>query len=329
MTDVSGVLNRVIVTGGAGFIGSHLVDELSRRGAEKIIVVDNLSNGRLDNLSRHMGKGYFSFVKADLKDPNGQWVDSFKDADVVFHFAANPEVRVSSVDPRSHFNENIYATFNVLEAARKHDVKYHVFASSSTVYGEAKIIPTPEDYHPLEPISVYGATKLACEALYISYAKLYGFKVLIARYANIIGPRSNHGVIIDFINKLKKNPKRLEILGDGTQKKSYLHVYDAVDATLHAFNYLVKESNNDYEVFNIGSSDWIQVIKIADIIVEEMGLKNVEYVFVKTTPDGRGWPGDVKLMLLDISKLKSIGWSPRWNSYEAVRKTVRELLGKE
>ncbi|MET1160409.1 MAG: NAD-dependent epimerase/dehydratase family protein [Thermoprotei archaeon] len=322
-----GFFERAVVTGGAGFIGSHLVDYLVKLGAKEIRVIDNLSSGNLDNLSNHLEKPYLKFSKSDLKRFSDELVRLFRDTEIVFHYAANPEVRVSSIEPRRHFEENVVATFNVLEAARLNDVKYHVFASSSTVYGEARVIPTPEDYHPLEPISVYGASKLACEALYISYAKLYGFKVIIARYANIIGPRSTHGVIIDFINKLRKNPKRLEILGDGTQKKSYLHVYDAVEATLH----LVKRFDlvKDYDVYNIGSEDWIEVREIARIVVEEMNLSNVEFVYVKTTPDGRGWPGDVKFMLLDISKLKKTGWKPRWNSREAVRKTVRQLLGKE
>jgi UDP-glucose 4-epimerase len=321
------LFNRVIVTGGAGFIGSHLVDRLVKEGVEEIIAIDNLSSGSLDNIRHHLNKPYLVLNNSDLRRFDEEWTRLFRDTDIVYHYAANPEVRVSSIEPRLHFEENILATFNVLEAARINDVEYHVFASSSTVYGEARKIPTPEDYHPLEPISVYGASKLACEALYISYAKLYGFKVLIARYANIIGPRSNHGVIIDFINKLRRNPRRLEILGDGTQRKSYLHVLDAVDAT----QYLVRrlDTIRDYDVYNIGSEDWIEVREIARIITEEMGLENVEFTYVKITPDGRGWPGDVKFMLLDISKLKSTGWKPRWNSREAVRKTVRQLLGRE
>jgi len=200
-----------------------------------------------------------------------------------------------------------------------------VFASSSTVYGDAQVIPTPEDYHPLEPISVYGASKLACENLIISYSKLYGIRGLIIRYANIIGPRSSHGVIIDFIRKLKSNPSKLEILGDGTQKKSYLYVTDAVDATLHLLE-VFRSSSKAYDVFNVGSEDWVTVKEIADIIVSVMGLREVKYVYKPATPDGRGWPGDVKLMLLDISKLKSTGWKPRWNSREAVRKTAINLL---
>jgi UDP-glucose 4-epimerase len=250
------------------------------------------------------------------------------DIDMVFHYAANPEVRVSTVNPEIHFNENVYATFKVLEFCRKHDIPYLIFASTSTVYGDAEIIPTPEDYHPLNPISVYGASKLASEDLIKSYSNLYGLRSLIIRYANIIGPRSNHGVIIDFINKLRNNPYELEILGDGTQKKSYLHVYDAVDATIHLTNKFI-ETGKPYEIYNVGSEDWITVNEIADVICEEMNLKDVKYKYIPATEDGRGWPGDVKLMLLDISKLRNTGWSPRWNSKESVKKTVRELLSKQ
>jgi UDP-glucose 4-epimerase len=322
-------LNKVIVTGGAGFIGSHIIDYMVKNKlADEIIAIDNLSSGSLDNISMHINKKYFKFIKADLKNVDDQWTSQFRDIDMVIHMAANPEVRISVTNPHIHFNENLVATFNVLEACRKGNAKKLVFASSSTVYGDAKIIPTPEDYHPLEPISIYGAAKLAAEYLCISYSKLYGMKCLIVRYANIIGPRSGHGVIIDFINKLKQNPKELEILGDGTQRKSYLHVYDAVDATLFlALKVLPSVAN--YDVYNIGNSDWITVREIADIVVKEMGFDNVRYIFKPATIDGRGWLGDVKFMLLDISKLKSKGWVPSMNSYDAVRKTVRQLLNKE
>ncbi|ADM28252.1 NAD-dependent epimerase/dehydratase [Ignisphaera aggregans DSM 17230] len=323
------LFNKVIVTGGAGFIGSHIVDYIvNHRLSAKVVVIDNLSSGSLNNISSHIGQEYFEFINADLKKFDELWTRSFREADLVIHMAANPEVRLSVVNPEIHFNENILATFNVLEASRIYDVKIGVFASSSTVYGDAKIIPTPEDYHPLEPISVYGGAKLCAEVLYITYSKLYGLKSLILRYANIIGPRSNHGVIIDFINKLKKDPTKLEILGDGTQRKSYLHVYDAVDATMFLTTKLYG-ALKDYEIFNVGNEDWITVKEIADIVVEEMNLKNVEYIYKLTTRDGRGWPGDVKLMLLDIRKLKSLGWTPSMTSAQAVRKTVRQILGKE
>lgn len=314
---------NIVVTGGCGFIGSYLVESLFNKNYY-IVVIDNLSNGSINNLPVYV-RNNITLVIDDLKKFDGDWLTKFDGMDCCFHFAANPEVRISSVEPRIHFNENIVTTFNILEACRVHDVQYLIFASSSTVYGDAKVIPTPEDYQPLEPISIYGASKLACENLIISYSKLYGIKSLILRYANIIGPRSNHGVIIDFINKLRRNQTRLEILGDGTQKKSYLYIDDAVDATIHLFNNF-KGSSMKYDIYNVGNRDWITVKEIADIIVDEMNLKNVEYIFKPMTSDGRGWPGDVKFMLLDISKLESTGWSPKLNSYEAVRRLVKEMV---
>lgn len=320
-------MSRFIVTGGAGFIGSHLVDYLVERlRAEEVIIIDNLSSGSLVNIKGHLEKGVARLVEADLAR-GGEWVKAFRDVDTVFHYAANPEVRVSTVEPRIHFDNNVVATFNVLEAMRISDVEGIVFASSSTVYGEPSVIPTPED-HPLKPISVYGASKLASEALIQAYCELYGFKALILRYANIIGARSNHGVIVDFINKLRADPSRLEILGDGTQRKSYLHVSDAVEATMHLVASRLGAARGA-EVYNIGNRDWVTVTEIADIVVDEMGLKSVEYVFKRTTPDGRGWPGDVKLMLLDTKRLESLGWRPKLSSRDAVRKAVREVLGKE
>ena len=317
---------KVVVTGGAGFIGSHIVDSLLSLGF-KVVVIDNFSSGSIENISHNMNNPNFKLVKADLKMWSS-WIHEFKDAYAVFHYAANPEVKISAIEPRIHFEENLLTTFNVLEASRLNDVPIHVFASSSTVYGDARKIPTPEDYQPLEPISIYGSVKLGAEYLYITYSKLYGFRTLILRYANIIGRRSKHGVIIDFINKLRRNPKILEILGDGSQRKSYLHVSDAISATIHLFN-LFRRSNVNYDIYNVGNEDWINVVEIANIVIYEMGLKDVKYVFRPATPDGRGWLGDVKLMLLDITKLKSTGWRPKLSSREAVIKTVREILGKE
>lgn len=317
---------KVVVTGGAGFIGSHLVDILLSEGYETT-VIDNLSSGSLTNLKHNLRKKGFKFVKADLKNFDSIWINELKNCDAVFHMAANPEVKVSVTEPRIHFNENVLVTFNVLEACRLNDVKYFVFASSSTVYGDAKKIPTPEDYVPLEPISVYGAVKLSGEFLTVTYSKLYSLKSLILRYANIIGARSRHGVIYDFILKLKRNPAQLEILGDGTQRKSYLHISDGISATYFLFKYLINNVK-DYEIFNVGNNDWITVNEIAKIVTEEMNLKNVKFVYKPATPDGRGWKGDVKFMLLDISKLKSVGWEPSLTSAKAVRRTVRELLNE-
>lgn len=207
---------------------------------------------------------------------------------------------------------------------KKEKVKYLVFTSSSTVYGDAKIIPTPEDYAPLEPISVYGGAKLAAEALISGYAHTFDIRSLVFRLANIIGERSNHGVIYDFINKLKADPNRLEILGDGTQRKSYLHVSDTVEGMLYLFEKFIEEEKV-YDVYNLGSDDWITVREIAEIVSKEMGL-NPEFYFTGGVDGGRGWKGDVKFMRLSIEKAKSKGWKPKMNSYEAVRRTVQELL---
>jgi UDP-glucose 4-epimerase len=315
---------RAIVTGGAGFIGSHLVEFLVDKGYE-VLVIDNLSSGRYEIIKPLIDRNKINFIKADLKKFNKEWTRLFKDIDVVYHLAANPEVRVSVTEPRIHFDENVLATFNVLEACRLNNVRFLVFASSSTVYGDADKFPTPESYQPLEPISVYGAAKLASENLIITYSKLYGIKSLILRFANIVGPRQTHGVIIDFIKKLRNNPFELEILGDGTQKKSYLYIYDLITAMHSAIHYM-ETMGSLYEVFNVGNEDWVTVKEIADIVVNVMGLKDVRYIFSPATKDGRGWIGDVKFMLLDITKIKSTGWKPSMNSAEAIRKTAEYLI---
>ncbi len=314
---------KAVVTGGAGFIGSHVVEDLIKKGFE-VVVIDNLSSGNPNNLKNAYALGKVKLVVDDLKT-YGSWVNEFREAKVVYHLAANPEVKTSIINPRKHFEENVLATFNVLEACREYGVKNLVFTSTSTVYGDAKTIPTPEDYAPLEPISVYGASKLASENLILSYSLIYGIKSLILRLANIVGPRQSHGVIVDFINKLRLNPFTLEILGDGTQRKSYLHIQDLIEGINVAERYL-RESNLKYLVINVGNEDWISVKEIADLVVKEMGLNNVTYIFKPATQDGRGWVGDVKFMLLDISKLKSLGWKPKYTSREAVRDAIKWFL---
>jgi len=308
---------RILVTGGAGFIGSHIVDRLISSGNE-VIVYDNLSSGKLEFLEHHMRNENFKFVKDDLL--NFETLKrEMKDVDLVYHVAANPDVKIGARDTRIHLEQNVIATHNLLEAMRLNDISDIVFTSTSTVYGEAKKIPTPEDYGPLIPISLYGASKLAAESLIMAYAHTFGMNTVIYRFANIVGPRSTHGVIYDFIMKLKNNPHELEILGDGTQKKSYLYIEDCVDAIIYGYEH----RKEDVEIFNIGSDDWIDVKKIADIVVEEMGLENVKYRF---TGGKRGWKGDVPKMLLSIEKIKSYGWKPKYSSEESVRLTARHLI---
>jgi UDP-glucose 4-epimerase len=309
---------RILVTGGAGFIGSHIVDRLVGEGY-RVRVVDNLSSGSVENLRRYVGSNAVELVVGDLKDPYTA-LRSVEDVDVVFHFAANPEVRVGSIDPGVHFNENVVATFNLLEAMRRRGVKEIVFASSSSVYGEPDSIPVGEDA-PLRPVSVYGASKASCESLIHAYTRLYGLRAVVLRYANIVGPRMRHGVVWDFIVKLRGNPVELEVLGDGSQVRSFMHVGDAVEATITAWT----RGGEGYQVYNVASEDWIAVDEVADIVVEAMGLKGVRKKY-KPVLHGVGWPGDVKRIALKIDKLKSIGFKPRMNSRKAVRTAVEELL---
>ncbi len=306
-----------MVTGGAGFIGSHIVDRLMSEGHE-VVVYDNLSSGKREFVEHHIGKENFRFVHADLLDFE-TLNREMQGVDLVYHVAANPDVRLGASDTKVHMEQNVLATYNVLEAMRLNDVRDIVFTSTSTVYGEAKKIPTPEDYGPLIPISLYGASKLGAEAFITSYAHTFDMRAVIYRFANIVGPRGTHGVIYDFIMKLKKNPRELEILGDGTQTKSYLYVEDCVDAIIYGY----ENRKEDVEIFNIGSEDWVNVKKIADIVIEEMGLSNVAYRF---TGGKRGWKGDVPKMLLSIERIKSYGWNPKRGSEESVRLTARHLI---
>ena len=306
----------ILVTGGAGFIGSHLVDRLAAEG--EVRVIDNLSSGRLENLAHRRD---VEVIVGDLKNPQDAQ-KAVRGVDAVFHFAANPEVRVSTTNPDIHFSENVVATFNLLEAMRKNDATQLVFASSSSVYGEPPQIPVDEEA-PLRPVSVYGASKAACENLIHAYAKLYGFRAVALRYANVVGPRLRHGVIWDLINKLKKNPHELEILGDGKQVRSYIYIDDAVEATLLAW----RKAADAYAAYNVAATDWITVDEVADQVIEAMGLTNVKKTY-KPVLHGVGWPGDVKKIALKIDKIKQLGFKPLLNSKEAVKLTAKNLINE-
>jgi UDP-glucose 4-epimerase len=309
---------KVLVTGGAGFIGSHLVDRLVRESYE-VKVIDNLSSGRIENIKHHADAGKIELIIGDLKDPETA-LKAVEEVDVVFHFAANPEVRVSTTNPDVHFNENVVATFNLLEAMRKKNVKELVFASSSSIYGEPDEIPVEENA-PIKPVSVYGASKAACEALIHAYSRLYGVKAVVLRYANVIGPRLRHGVIWDFVNKLLRNPAELEIFGDGKQVRSYIYINDAVEATITAW----KKTETSYEEYNIASEDWITVDEVADEVIRAMELDKVKKTY-RPVLHGVGWPGDVKRIALKIDKIKKLDFKPTMSSREAVRTTVKKLL---
>lgn len=301
-------MNRILVTGGAGFIGHHLVNALLD---SDVTVIDNLSSGDKSFLNPKA-----KFVSGDLT--NAKFVkSSVKGFDFVFHLAANADVRRGASDTMVDLEQNVIVTRNILEAMRLNEIKNIVFTSTSTIYGEAPM-PTAEDYGPLMPISMYGASKLSCEALISAYCSTFGMNAWIFRFANVIGPNGTHGVIFDFIKKLQKNPTELEVLGDGKQEKSYVYIDDCVSAMLFA----VSKAKEPVNVFNIGSDDTISVSEIAKMVVEEMKLD----AKLRYTGGARGWKGDVPKMRLSIMKLKALGWKPKHGSRESVRMAIRSLV---
>ena len=312
------IKENTLVTGAAGFIGSHIVDRLTESDVS-VRSLDNLSTGEISNLDHSIDKKNHEFIKLDLS--NSEDVKkSLKDMQIIFHMAADPEVRTGFIDPTSSYRENLRNTYLLLEQVRKSNIEKFVFASSSAVYGDATILPTPEDYGPLFPISAYGASKLACEAYVSSYCHNYGIKGYIIRPANVIGARGRHGVTWDFVNKLKKNNEKLEVLGDGEQTKSYIHINDAVDGILTTL-----DSTKKIEVFNLGSEDKVKVIDIAKIVCKNMSFPNTKIVTTGGIDGGRGWKGDIKEAYLDISKLKKLGWKPKLSSAESVDLASKEL----
>lgn len=308
---------KAFVTGGAGFIGSHLVDKLMN-GGETVTVYDNFISGKKEFLEQHIDNDKFLLIEADLLDFNTVKKE-IKNHDVIFHMAANPFVRLGETQTRLDLEQGAIVTYNILEAMRFNKIKKIVFSSSSVVYAETPDISIPEDYGPTLPISMYGAGKLAAEGLISAFCGTFDFQAWIYRFANVVGIRGTHGVIVDFIDKLNKNPKELEILGDGNQQKPYLHVCDVIDGILHGFQH----SNEQINLLNLGCNSNTTVTRIAEMVVEEMGLKNVDF---KYTGGKRGWAGDVPRFQLDASKMNKLGWKERYTSDEAVRKAIRETL---
>ena len=299
---------RIVVTGGAGFVGSHLCERLAPDN--DVLAVDDLSNGERSWLSDGVG-----FVEGDLTDPDVAAEAITEDVDIVFHFAADKNAAADDVE---QFRRNNRLTETVVTRMDEVGVSNVAFTSSSVVYGEAPR-PTPEDYAPLEPISIYGASKLGEESLLSVYAHSHGFTVWNYRFANIVGPRLQPGSVIpDFIGKLREDPETLTILGDGRQEKSYMHVEDCVDAMYH----VVEHTDAAVNTYNLGTRTTTSVTTIADIVSDEMGL-DPAYEF---TGGDRGWVGDVPRMRLSVEKLSALGWEPDGSSDDAVRRATGELL---
>lgn len=302
---------KVAVTGGAGFIGSHLADAIISSGHE-VLIIDDLSTGEMANVNAAA-----RFMKRDIRSDLAKDLEG---VDAVFHLAAASDVRSSALSPERSFESNVRGTFSLLESCRKAGVERFLLASSSTVYGIPSSIPTPET-HPCAPISNYGASKLCCEAYLSSYSASYGIRGTALRLANIFGPRSRHGVIHDFFAKLRKDPGTLEIMGDGKQDKSYLYVSDCVSALITAW----KAQKPAFEAYNVGSGEKVTVDGLAALVGRAMGLEPKVAHISPGGHRGAGWPGDVRVMLLDSSKLRAAGWKPEVPLEEGTARYMRWL----
>lgn len=307
---------KYFITGGAGFIGSHIVDYLLDK-KNQVIVYDNFSTGKKLFIKHHLNNPNFKLVAGDLKNQS-LLEKSIRGSDFVFHMAAHADVRSGFKDHFIDHEQNLEMTHNVLEAIYKNNVKKIAFASTSSVYGDAKIHPTPEDY-PFEPTSLYGAAKAACESYIHTYASYYNMSAYIFRFVSFLGERYTHGIICDVFKKLKQNDKELELFSDGSPKKSSLYVKDGIDAMFTVIN----KSKEQYNVFNIGHDEILTVSQIIDAILEAVGCQNVKRRWLGKESN---WKGDNEFVLLSNQKLKKIGWCPKVSIKEGIKKTVDYLL---
>ncbi len=306
---------NAFVTGGAGFIGSNLVDKLVERGCS-VKVYDNLSTGFKENLKQHENNPKVSFVVGDLLDFQ-KLNEEIKGFDIVFHFAANADLKKGIENTRRDLDQNTIATYNVLEAMRLNSISKIVFSSSSAVYGEPEVFPTPENYCPIQN-SLYGASKQAGEGLIQAFGTMFGIQAWIYRFVSVVGERYSHGIVYDLVAKMRKNSQELEVMGDGTQRKSFVYVLDLVDAIFLT----LEKAGDNVNVFNIGNFEYTTVTNAAKIISSEYGLPDVKF---KYTGGKVGWKGDAPFVFLDISKIKHFGWTPNTHIEVGLRKTVNFL----
>jgi UDP-glucose 4-epimerase len=311
---------KTFVSGGAGFIGSHLVQYLlTDNEVNKVVVFDNFSSG-CQSFLPDGERSRLMVVRDDLKK-----LEAVKKAmdgcDTVFHLAANPDIAKAASFPDIDFWEGTYLTQNVLEAMRATGAKSIIYTSGSGVYGENSSTFFREDYGPCIPISTYGASKLAGEALLSAYCHLFDMNGLAFRFANVVGARQTHGVGYDFVRRLRQDPQRLQILGDGKQSKPYIHVEDVLSAIFTA----KAASTATFDVYNVATDDYMTVNEIADITVEESGLQRSKVVYEYTGGD-RGWKGDIPVVRFDVSKIKSLGWKAQRSSSSAVRDAIRAMI---
>jgi UDP-glucose 4-epimerase len=306
---------KYFVTGAAGFIGSNVVDYLLEIGHE-VVGYDNLSTGRKEFLEKALPEKKFTFINGDINS-KAFLANAMRGCEFVFHFAANADVRFGLEHPSKDLEQNTIGTFNVLEAMRQEGIKQIAFSSTGSVYGEAAVIPTPENSPFPVQTSLYGASKLAGESLISAYAEGFGFKVWIFRFVSILGERYSHGHVFDFYKKLLKNPEELAVLGNGLQTKSYLYVGDCVNAIFTAIN----KAKDKINIFNLGTDQYCQVNDSIGWITKSLGLTpKVEY-----TGNERGWIGDNPFIFLDCNKIRSLGWTPKLTIEQGIMKTLEYL----
>jgi UDP-glucose 4-epimerase len=311
-------MGRSFIAGGAGFIGSHLVHQLLQRPDSQVVVFDNLSSGAEAYLADLPDEGRLELVVGDLQDAEAT-VRAMAGCDHVYHFAANPDIARAVTEPAIDFWQGTYLTNNVIDAMRINEVPRITYASGSGVYGDRGAEEVDESFGPLVPVSTYGASKLACEAMLGAYSHLFDIDAVVFRFANVVGPRQTHGVTYDFVRRLLEDPKQLQILGDRSQSKSYIHVSDVVAAMLQ----LSDQGWTGFEVFNAGTGDYITVSEIADLVLECMGLEGVEYRY---SGGSRGWKGDVPVVRFGSDKLAARGWRPARGSREALIDSIESNI---
>ena len=314
---------KALVTGASGFIGSHIVDELLERGYQ-VIGIDNLSTGITRYLDKaRKNKNYFDY-KLDLLDFN-ELLNLMKDVEVVYHMAANADIGGGTLDTRIDLEQNILVTYNVLESMRRSKTAKKIcFASSAAALGEPSIFPTPENIPIPRQTSLYGASKMAGEGLIAAYCNAFDIEGYCFRFVSLLGPRYPHGHVYDFVKKLNHDSSRLDILGDGTAEKSYLHIEDCISALMLVCEEIMpaKSKEGSYEVFHLGMEEYIEVKNSAEIIASEMGLSPKFYF----GEGKRGWIGDNPFVFLDVNKIKELGWTPKHTISDSIKETTRWLM---
>ena len=315
------------IVGGAGFIGSHLANKIIKEEKDSFVTVfDNFTSGKIWHLDEIKNRNNVKIVEGDVKEIE-KLSDAIKNHDIVYHFASNPDIAKAVTQPDIDFWEGTYLTQNILEAMRVNSVPEILYTSGSGIYGEAPDVAFQESYGPCFPISTYGASKMACEALISSYCHMFSMRGRAFRFANVVGPKQTHGVGYDFIRRLKQNPSQLRILGDGSQSKAYIHVEDVIDAMLLVHGKATENQGQCFDVFNVATDDYISVTEIADIACRLAGLKpgSVDYQY---TGGDRGWKGDVPKVLFNVAKIKKLGWRAKRTSAQAIEASIAAMYNE-